>query len=277
MAALSEIQWVAPDKKDYEKFLPRLAKLIDLYKKLGYNYATHIMDIAPKITDNPAKGIISVNLFTYDNAPVYYTLDGSEPTEKSTKYEKPLEVNSSTQIRAVAIRNGEKSKEYTVSFGFNKATFKDVKLRNEAHKSYVHGGAPVLVNGKRGGSSFNNGDWLGFYKDDFVATVDLKEAADVSCVAIGTFISPDSWIFGATEYIVSVSEDDKSYKQVFGEKYPVLDNENPDDRIVDLVAKFPTEKARYVKVTAKVTNPIPDWHMGKGNPSFVFVDEIVIE
>lgn len=277
MAALSEIQWVTPDKKDYEKFLPRVAKLMQLYKKLGYNYATHIMNIASKITDDPAKGIINVSLFTYDNAPIYYTLDGSEPTEESTKYEKPLEVNSSAQIRAVAIRDGEKSKEYTVSFGFNKATFKDIKLQNEPHNSYVYGGAPVLVNGKKGGATFNNGDWLGFYKDDFIATVDLKELTEVSSVTIGTFLSPASWVFGASEYIISVSEDGKSYKQVFDEKYPALDSENPDDRIVDLVAKFPTEKARYVKVTAKVTNPIPDWHMGKGHPSFVFVDEIVIE
>jgi len=277
MAALSEIQWVTPEKKDYEKFLPRLAKLMELYKKLDYNYATHIMNIASKITDDLAKGIITVNLFTYDNAPLYYTLDGSEPTEKSAKYEKPLEISSSAQIRAIAIRNGEKSKEYTVSFGFNKATFKDIKLQNEPHKSYVYGGAPVLVNGKKGGETFNNGDWLGFHKDDFIATIDLKEATEVSAVTIGTFISPASWVFGATEYIISVSEDDKNYKQVFDEKYPVIDSENPDDRIVDLVAKFPAEKTRYVKVTAKVTNPIPDWHMGKGHPSFIFVDEIVIE
>ncbi|NDV96315.1 beta-N-acetylhexosaminidase [Dysgonomonas sp. 521] len=277
MAALSEIQWVTPEKKDYEKFLPRLAKLMELYKKLGYNYATHITDIAAKITDEPAKGTIHISLFTYDNAPIYYTLDGSEPTEKSLKYENQLEVNSSTQIRAVAIRKGEKSKEYTASFGFNKATFKDVRLQNEPHKNYIYGGAPVLVNAKKGGGSFSDGEWLGFHKDDFVATVDLKEPVDISNVTIGTFISPGSWVFGATEYSIAVSDNDKDYKQVFDEKYPVLDESNPDDRIVDLVAKFPTEKARYVKVTAKVTNPIPDWHAGKGHPSFVFVDEIIIE
>nr|WP_291106118.1 hypothetical protein [Dysgonomonas sp. UBA7630] len=44
-----------------------------------------------------------------------------------------------------------------------------------------------------------------------------------------------------------------------------------------MVAKFPTQKARYVKITAKVTKSIPDWHVGKGSPSFVFVDEIIIE
>ena len=32
--------------------------------------------------------------------------------------------------------------------------------------------------------------------------------------------------------------------------------------------------ARYVKVTALAEHSIPAWHGGKGNPAFLFVDEI---
>ena len=35
--------------------------------------------------------------------------------------------------------------------------------------------------------------------------------------------------------------------------------------------------ARYVKLIAKNPGPCPDWHPGAGSPSWVFVDEIVIE
>lgn len=276
-AALSEVQWTMPEKKNYEFFLPRLGRLMELYKKLGYSYATHVVDISSEISQNVAKGVITVRLFTYDNAAIYYTLDGSEPSDKSTRYEQPIEVSSTATIRAIAYRGKEKTKEYTESFEFNKATFKDITLENEPHKSYTFNGAITLVNAKRGGSSHGNGEWLGFYNKDFVATIDLREPTELSSVITGTLVSPGSWIFGATEYIVSLSEDGQSYKQVFDEKYPAIDANNPGDRIEDLTAKFPTQKARYVKIIAKVTKSIPDWHVGKGSPSFVFVDEIIIE
>ena len=38
MAAMSEVQWMQPDKKNYEEFTKRLNRLQQLYKKLGYNY-----------------------------------------------------------------------------------------------------------------------------------------------------------------------------------------------------------------------------------------------
>ena len=37
---------------------------------------------------------------------------------------------------------------------------------------------------------------------------------------------------------------------------------------------FSPVKARYVKVTALTEHSIPAWHGGKGNPAFLFVDEI---
>jgi len=51
MAAMSEVQWTQPEKKNYEKFLTRLPRLIDIYDAQGYNYAKHLFNVpieAPK-------------------------------------------------------------------------------------------------------------------------------------------------------------------------------------------------------------------------------------
>ncbi|MDE6832149.1 MAG: family 20 glycosylhydrolase, partial [Muribaculaceae bacterium] len=48
LAALSEVQWRAPEGKDFEEFKTRIPALLALYDKLGYNYAKHIADVEVK-------------------------------------------------------------------------------------------------------------------------------------------------------------------------------------------------------------------------------------
>lgn len=53
----------------------------------------------------------SVTLSTENqDAKIYYTTDGTEPTDQSTAYTAPFSLNASTPVKAVAYINGEKSK-----------------------------------------------------------------------------------------------------------------------------------------------------------------------
>lgn len=276
LGALSEIQWCMPENMNYEAFLPRLANMIKLYKRYGYNYATHIFDIIPKTESNKTVRGIIVTLSTFDNAPIYYTLDGSEPTEASTKYEQPLTIKADTQLKAIAIRETENSRIYTKSFYVNKATFNDVTLVNPPTEKYTYGGAATLVDGLKGGEVYSNGEWLGFLDKDFVAIVDLNIETEVSEVSIGSFLSVNDWIFGATRLSVLVSSDNKNFKQVFDQQYPVLKADQKRE-VRDITATFSPEKCRYVKIVAKPLNSLPDWSQGKGAKGFLFIDEISIK
>ena len=42
--ALSEVQWTMPERKNYDEFLGRLSNMANLYRKLGYNFATHVFE-----------------------------------------------------------------------------------------------------------------------------------------------------------------------------------------------------------------------------------------
>lgn len=61
-AALCEVQWSTPDKKNYEDFLSRLPRLIKWYDAEGYNYAKHVFDVKAEFTPNPADGTLTLHL-----------------------------------------------------------------------------------------------------------------------------------------------------------------------------------------------------------------------
>lgn len=44
MAAVSEIQWTMPEKKNYDEFVGRLYDLVKIYDHSGYNYAKHVFE-----------------------------------------------------------------------------------------------------------------------------------------------------------------------------------------------------------------------------------------
>jgi hexosaminidase len=43
MAAMAEVQWTEPQKKDYQNFLTRLPQLVRIYDAKGYTYAKHVL------------------------------------------------------------------------------------------------------------------------------------------------------------------------------------------------------------------------------------------
>ena len=70
MAALSEIQWCAPEQKNFDAFMQRLPKLIDLYRIKNYNYAHTIYNVKMACGTDTAERAIKVTLSTFDGADI---------------------------------------------------------------------------------------------------------------------------------------------------------------------------------------------------------------
>lgn len=276
LAAMSEVQWTDPALKDYGYFTKRLPQLIDLYKTVGYNYAKHVFDVSGRLESDPANHAIVATFSTIDDAPIYYTLDGTTPTETSSRYTAPVSIGKTAVIKAVVIRPEGRSREWTDSVSFNKATSANVTLANAPHSRYASTGAGVLTDGRFGGEAFNTGEWIGFEGSDLDAVVDLGKPQTIESVAFTALLNTPNWIFDATEAVVEVSLDGKEYRQVAAEKFP-----QATDHVIDFakhVMKFEPVEARYVRLVAKCLMDIPVWHgAGIGKPAFLFVDEIVVD
>lgn len=275
-AALSEVQWSLPEKKNYDGFLSRLPQLIKWYAAEKYNYAKHVFDVKADFTPNPAEGTLDITLSTIDGAPIHYTLDGTEPTADSPLYKEVLKLKSNTVFSAIAIRPSGNTKVITEKVNFSKSSMKPIVANQPINKQYEFSGASTLVDGLKGSTNYRTGRWIAFYGNDMDMTIDLGQPTEFSSVGLSTCVARADGVFDARGLSVEVSEDGKTFTQVASESYPAMKEEDKDGIFAHQLSFAPVT-SRYVRVIALSEKSIPAWHGGKTSPSFLFVDEITVD
>ncbi len=276
MAALCEVQWLNAEQKDFDTFVKRLPRLIDLYEKLGYNYAKHVFEVQPTFTTDTVNHAVVATYKTIDDGDVYYTLDGTDPTMSSALYKEPVTIKESCTIKATTFRNGEATNIATETFQFSKSTGCPVVMLQPINDQYEYAGAITLVDGLLGpDTNYQTGRWIAFYRNDMEAVIDLGEATSVSNVKFNVCVEKGAWIFNAREVEISVSEDGANYTSVVKKSIPAQTESEPNEVYVHSY-DFEPANARFVKVKATPEHSMPAWHGGKGSPAFLFVDEISV-
>lgn len=276
MAALAEVQWTEAEKKEYADFTQRLLRLTQIYQRDGLTYGKHLFNVKSQFKANPEKKAVIATLSTIDNAPIYYTLDGSMPTEQSTRYEGPLHLTSSATFRAAAIRPEGVSPLVEKKIHFSKSTFCPIQLTDvQPTAEFTYGGASVLVDGLQGNESYTTGAWLGFL-GDVTAVIDLGKPTTFRRVAISTCTDLPSWVMGCYGLDVSVSDDDKNYTLVGSKAFPA-DEDISKKQVDHYEVTFDAQKARYLRVLIKRCPALPKGHSGAGKEAYLFVDEITVE
>lgn len=276
MAALAEVQWTQPEKKDFKDFTKRLARLMKFYQRDGFNYAKHVFDLKVDFTPDVTKKAVVVTLSTIDDAPIYYTLDGTEPTTASLKYTEPVSITETADFQAVVIRPEGKSKVVNKKISFNKATYCPIEQTFQPSEKYKFGGAITLVDGMKGNDSYATGAWLGFVGGNVEAIIDLGQESEIKQVATNAIVDMSAWIMGSTGLVVSISDDNKEFREVAAKDIPAETNIDKKG-VENYEITFDPVKARYVKVVIKRSPALPRGHAGEGKAAYMFIDEIEVD
>lgn len=120
MAALSEIQWTEPARKDFGNFLERLPDLLAIYSDRGYAFRQDLYDANIDIIPVPGERKAKVAFYTFGDAEIRYTLDGTTPDAQSPLYTDTLAIDKEVTVRAIAIRPQGNSKETEKEIRFDK-------------------------------------------------------------------------------------------------------------------------------------------------------------
>lgn len=275
LGAAAEVQWTDPSKKDYKDFLRRVPHLVAVYDCYGWNYATHVYDVNVDMKADTVNHVLNVQLSTMADDPIYYTLDGQDPTEKSLKYTKPFTIDQSVVLKTMAVHPDRTSKIFVDTIRFNKATLKPVVLLQPNESRFSPDGPVVLVDGRNGNHSFDTGAWLAVAGNDLEAVINMQAETILSSASVHVYVRKDAWLFDARGFSVSVSFDNKNYKEVASQEYKQM-QESDSDGIIEHELLFDPCKATYVKIKVISEKSMPDWHWDAGKAPFLLVDEIIL-
>lgn len=275
LGAAAEVQWTDPSKKDYKDFLRRVPHLVAVYDCYGWNYATHVYDVNVDMKADTVNHVLNVQLSTMADDPIYYTLDGQDPTEKSLKYTKPFTIDQSVVLKTMAVHPDRTSKISVDTIRFNKATLKPVVLLQPNESRFSPDGPVVLVDGRNGNHSFDTGAWLAVADNDLEAVINMQAETILSSASVHVYVRKDAWLFDARGFSVSVSSNNKNYKEVASQEYKQM-QESDSDGIIEHELSFDPCKATYVKIKVISEKSMPDWHWDAGKAPFLLVDEIIL-
>jgi hypothetical protein len=207
---------------------------------------------------------------------IRYNLDGAIPEMTSTLYKGPIKLNKSAVLVAGIFDEGKLINYSSKSFNVHLATGKPPEYANKFSEKYNAGGRYGLVDGIRGSRNYTDGLWQGFLANDMVATIDLGEGMLVKTVTTGCLQDTRSWIFMPTSVSIYGSKDGKFFT-FLGKADNSVDQRATGSVKKDFKVSFSMQNFRYIRAIADNIEVCPDWHNGKGQGAYLFVDEIIVE
>lgn len=224
--------------------------------------------------DPPTKVTLQSN---HPDAMLFFTLDGSKPSTQSKLYKRPFIVKKPALLRAKAFVEGLTPSKEISRYIKSNITYGEVILESQPSDPYKGFSPSLLIDGKRGRKEeMGNGKWMGFLKEDAQIVIDLGEARKIRRIKLGYLHNPSKNVFAPEEINIEVSNDSFNYK---GFKRLSKIKEHPiNEEIVDLYeTPIYNTNARYIYIHAKNIGVCPNTHPNAGKPSWVFLDEIIIE
>lgn len=212
--------------------------------------------------------------FAQPGTVIHYTTNGEEPDENSSSYKEPVIIRKNfTTLKAKVFGKGFlPSKTTQATFVKDGLPLKKVEF-SLPNEGYSGEGITTLMDNKGGIPSFMSKTWLGFNQDTVSITISPDKKQNVRAVLFNLLQDYGSWIFfpyKAEAYSTVNGRIEKQGELLFTSK------ENMDVSVCrPYLIKFKRRiKTDIIKVQLYLLKKIPDWHPGKGQSSWIFIDEV---
>ena len=265
LLALSEVAWTPVKNKDWQVFKTKLDTHFDWLNGQGIQVSPLSTEIFQTREVDLQNRIVRLSLFNdVDQAKIYYTTNGVDPNLTSALYNQPLEIKSTTMVKARLYKHNQPLGEIqSFAVDIHKALGKPITVTG-INSGYPAAGQISLVDGKVGTFAYKDQIWQG-YTQPMTAIIDLGSVQEICYVKARFMQLVGPWIWLPSLVKISVSDDNINFKVVAADTHNVPGDT---DKLLFRVMGFEGEsKARYIKMEA-----IPYGKHG----AVMFTDEIVV-
>jgi hypothetical protein len=216
--------------------------------------------------------------FAMQGTSIHYTLNNQTPTKKSPVYHQPIPIKQSfTTLQAMVFGDGflpsEIVKATFIKDGF---TIKSVQ-QTPANEKYRGNGSNTLIDNAGGLTALNGNTWLGYQTDSVQVDMVLESKHPLSSILINCLQDQGSWIFLPQQIQVYCFNDHTKLYELAAEK---INTETAEIKgagcvpiLLPIVKKTSSQK---IKIILKGIHSLPEWHVGKGQLGWLFIDEIKV-
>ena len=271
--AIAENGWTKT-KTGFDHFTNRVTMWQPLLKQKGLHYSDHLYNV--QITSKPIAGGINVSIGGVGAAhKIVYNTSGKLPSVQDQLYTGPITITGDANLQAGVVVNNKITDVASASFSINKATGANlIQLTNTPKAPYNKSGNNGFINGiVANDSRFSDGEWLAWEGKDIDATLSFAAPTAISKISTRFFNSRGSWIHLPTSVEVLGSTDGKTYTRL-----GVLENlDNSKEGPVNVLFEIKPTTVQYLKLIARPVTTIPAGFAGAGNPSWLFMDELIVK
>lgn len=192
-------------------------------------------------------------------------------------FNEPFYISTNTQISAKGQTNKFESSLITQDFIKLDKTV-TLKLNATYAEQYAAGGDNALIDGVHGKSEYRTGDWQGYSGEDFEAIITFDKPRIINSVQVGFLEDMNAWIFNPKEVSIEISTDGINY---ISQDKIIIDPTSkekmtPNFNKINLKVES-VQPILNVRIKALNFGVCPDWHLGAGGKTWMFLDEIVCE
>ncbi|MFM9952140.1 MAG: FN3 associated domain-containing protein [Saprospiraceae bacterium] len=247
---------------------------------LPFSQAQNVFQLAPPYLQYESvffEKAATVKLeFAQADTKIHYTVNGQEPSERDPVYTKPIRIKKNhTTLKARVFGIDFLPSEVVAATFYKQGLAIESISTTLAHERYPGSGKTALIDGKGGNKSLSSNTWMGFQADTVLLMITLTKPQKAKQVMLHVLQNQGAWIFlpqkaevygaknGSNEWVLLGQQSFETSKKAEKDQCRAI--------FLDL-EKCPKTTQIILKIYPVAS--LPEWHPGKGNAAWLFMDEV---